>query len=115
MDFGSWEGTAWQAIPRGDIDAWAESFHDHRPGGGECVDDVLGRVREALDDCWHQARQFGASRAVWITHAGVIRAVDVLVADLPWPLKASDWPVRVCPFGAWTIHRWSTGMPRRVK
>lgn len=115
MDFGSWEGTSWQVIPRDAIDAWTESFHHHRPGGGECVHDVLVRVRDALDDCWYQARQRGASRAMWITHAGVIRAVEVLVAHLPWPLNASEWPVSVCPFGAWTIHHWVPGMPRRMK
>ena len=37
IDFGNWEMQAWDAIPRGEIDAWAEDVEGARPHGGENV------------------------------------------------------------------------------
>ena len=35
LDFGTWEGRAWNDIARADMDAWTAAFATHRPGGGE--------------------------------------------------------------------------------
>jgi alpha-ribazole phosphatase len=44
LDFGGWEGRAWAAIARGEIDAWVADFANHRPGGGESLAQMLERV-----------------------------------------------------------------------
>ena len=45
LDFGTWEGRAWAAIPRAGIDAWSAQLHDHAPGGGESLSAMLARRR----------------------------------------------------------------------
>lgn len=35
MDFGAWEGLAWDAIPRAELDAWAADVAGFAPPGGE--------------------------------------------------------------------------------
>ncbi|WP_101048117.1 histidine phosphatase family protein [Macromonas nakdongensis] len=106
MDFGHWEGRRWDTLPRAELDAWTNDFHHHRPGGGENVAGFLARVRAALDDCHRQAQALGARRAVWVTHAGVVRAVQVWLAQTPQPLRAQDWPTAACDFGAWEVRHW---------
>jgi len=103
MDFGTWEGQRWQDIPRGALEAWTDDFHHHRPGGGDNVAGFLTRVRDALDDCAREVHARRARGAIWFTHAGVIRAVEVWLAGLPQPLQARDWPQKTCDFGEWNI------------
>lgn len=100
MDFGDWEGRPWDDIDREALDAWAADFHQHRPGGGENVAAVLARVAAAL-----QALRATPTpqRVVWFTHAGVIRAVEVLITRPPLPLSANDWPQSVCEPGSWRV------------
>ncbi|NQY13354.1 MAG: alpha-ribazole phosphatase family protein [Henriciella sp.] len=69
MDFGSWEGQAWSAIPRHELDKWASDFYHARPHGGESVAMLHKRTMEALT-CWNQADRIG----LMVTHAGGIRA-----------------------------------------
>ena len=70
MDFGTWEGVPWDAIPRDEMDAWAADFLHARPHGGESVHMLYERAREAIADY----RATGLSHIV-VTHAGVIKAV----------------------------------------
>ena len=69
MDFGAWEGQAWSAIARGELDQWAGDFYHARPHGGETVAMLRARTLAALTD-WHEADKTG----LVVTHAGVIRA-----------------------------------------
>lgn len=69
MDFGRWEGQSWSAIPRAEVDAWAEDFHHARPHGGESVAMVSERVRRALGQA--------EDGTLIVTHLGVIRAALV--------------------------------------
>lgn len=66
IDFGAWEGRAWDAIPRAELDAWAADLLDARPHGGESVAMLLARTRAALAGI--------SGPAIVVTHAGVIRA-----------------------------------------
>ncbi len=74
MDFGAWEGVAWSAVPRAEIDAWAADPVRYRPGGGESVEAVLRRVRRA----WTSVASAEETTLV-VTHAGVIRCLLHLV------------------------------------
>ena len=74
MDFGAWELRSWDAIPRPDIDAWAEDLLHYRPGGAESVLDVARRVAAFLDDL----RGAGHPEALVICHAGTIRLLRAL-------------------------------------
>lgn len=91
LDFGTWEGQAWDGIDRALIDAWAANLDHSRAHGGESVAQFAARViewREALD------RTHDVVHA--ITHAGVIR---VLTAHLLGIARANaiQWPL---DFGA---------------
>ena len=78
MDFADWEGQAWSAIPRAEIDAWAAAPLTYRPGGGECVMDVLRRVRRA----WTGIASASETTLV-VTHAGPIRCLLHVARGVP--------------------------------
>jgi len=91
MDFGAWEGRAWDDIPRHELDAWAADIAGYAPPGGESPRQLQ-----------HRALDFVAGltvpEAVLVTHAGVIR---VLVAH--WQgLPAERWGELVFAYGSST-------------
>lgn len=90
MDFGSWEGQRWDALGAPALDAWVQDFGHHRPGGGESVNEVMHRVGRALQQTRAEATATG--QAVWLTHAGVIRAVHLLIQGIQTLNDARDWP-----------------------
>lgn len=99
MDFGNWELQAWEHIPRTAIDAWVTDFADHRFGGKESAQEVIDRVAAALSD----ASKLQVPEMVWVTHAGVIRAVQFLLASgmRRRILSASEWPASAIGMGEW--------------
>ena len=70
MNFGQWQGLAWDAVPRQQLDAWAKDVWSYRPGGGESAEMVAARWQRWLSQL---PRNSGGS-VVAVTHAGVIRA-----------------------------------------
>ena len=89
MHFGQWELRPWDRIPRPAFDDWMQDFAHHRFGGIESTQMLLERVSLALAEL----RASGAGSAVWIAHAGVIRAVSYLVSGGPMPIPgAGHWP-----------------------
>ena len=99
MDFGAWEGCDWRSIQRAEFDAWTGAFADTRPGGhGESTREIMARVGEAFDE-WRA----GGRDAMWITHAGVIRAVWLLRDGLRCAERADQWPSRPIAFGEWVV------------
>ena len=113
MHFGTWEMQPWAEISGEALAAWADDLAHYRCGGsGESTAQLVQRVAARL------ARSLQAGRdEIWITHAGVIRAlfwlqrqnafqpwVQALIAagqeqatpDLPdellGSLRAADWP-----------------------
>ena len=92
MDFGRWEGQHWDGIGRAAMAAWTQDFARHRPGDGESVSDFIARVEAAL----HATAASGPPEALWITHAGVVKAVRWLLSaqgqgrDLA---RADQWPL----------------------
>jgi alpha-ribazole phosphatase len=96
MDFGHWEGQRWDAIGRAQFDAWMGDFARHRCGGGESVADLMERVAPALAEA-----RGGGDDALWVTHAGVGRAVRLLARGIAMPRTAAEWPTEGLAFGAW--------------
>jgi alpha-ribazole phosphatase len=79
MSFGSWEGQAWECVPREQLDAWGRDVWHYRPGGAESAAMVAARWRR-----WASvARSSGAECAVAVTHAGVIRIALEAAGMLP--------------------------------
>jgi alpha-ribazole phosphatase len=110
MDFGAWEGQTWNDIGEPQLTQWTDDFWHHRAGGGESVDQFVKRVQHALTEALSLAGQPepstpGASAHVlWITHAGVIRAVRALLHQQDqFPLRANQWPTHAPEPGAWQV------------
>lgn len=106
MDFGTWEGRPWSDIPKNEFDHWMGDFGQHRVGGGENVDSLVARVALALQHSRERAAaadDVAQGSAVWITHAGVIRAVTLLIQGPVKQLGARQWPREAPGYGQWLV------------
>ena len=104
MDFGQWEGRAWQAIGQAELEAWTTDFANYRVGhDGESVAAFMRRVGSAFD-----ALQ-GGGDTLWITHAGVIRAVELLTQGIRHIERAGQWPLDAPKYGQWRLLNLHTG------
>jgi len=105
IDFGCWEMQAWDGIERSAFDAWTADFARHRFGGRESVAELLQRVEAALAQALVPGPgEEGVADLVWITHAGVIRALAHLQACPDrLPATAGHWPREAPAFGQWRI------------
>jgi len=92
MDFGRWEGVAWDDIPRRELDAWAADLLHARPHGGETVAELAARTEAAL-----AALSCGPRPVLAVTHAGVIKAVRARGAG------PAAWQGTL-GFGGWETH-----------
>ena len=98
MDFGSWEGLRWADIAPHEFAQWTANFGDWRFGGMESVQDVMTRVASL----WDESRSAG-NEAVWVTHAGVIRAAILLSQGMREVSRADQWPSQSIAFGQATV------------
>ncbi len=96
LDFGCWEGVRWDDIPRSAYDDWTSNFGAARFGGKESVNDLLQRVAAVRSD----AQALGQD-AIWVTHAGVLRAMALLDQGLNTLDQAPQWPRDVAGWGEW--------------
>lgn len=108
MNFGSWEGKSWDEIGEQPLTRWTGDFWHHQAGGGESVAQLVARVAQAVQEARGRAAAFAASEQtanlLWVTHAGVIRAVDALLhLQDRFPLQAKEWPVQVAVPGGWQV------------
>ena len=98
MDFGRWEGRAWTDIDRDELQAWTTDFASYAAGhDGESVTTFMQRIALAFD-----ALQ-GQSDTLWITHAGVIRAVELLARGVRHIEHAGQWPLDAPKYGQWRL------------
>lgn len=96
MNFGAWEGQRWADIARAELDAWTADFDGYRVGGsGESVSAFMARVAAAFDELPR------AENTLWITHAGVIRAVRLIASGQRRLERAEQWPVAAPAYGQW--------------
>ena len=98
MDFGDWEGRAWQAIARSELEAWTSDFANYAVGhDGESVTRFMARVASAFEALPAQGD------TLWITHAGVIRAVELLAQGRRQIERADQWPLDAPKYGQWRL------------
>lgn len=95
LNFGAWEGQRWDAIAPAELQSWTDAFDTWRCGGAECVDEMMARVCALWD-----ASRAGSQSAVWITHAGVIRAANLVASGMRRIQRADQWPVAEPAFGS---------------
>ena len=96
MDFGCWEGVRWNAIPKEAYAQWMAEFSTCRFGGRESVGEFMRRVALARADTLRLAQP-----SVWITHAGVARAMTLLAQGLTLVERADQWPKQTPEWGQW--------------
>lgn len=77
FNFGLWEGRAWSEISRFDIDRWCSDIAEFCPPEGESFRMLIARVGQWLSEVF----QLGGGNCVAFTHAGVIKALRVLLLN----------------------------------
>ena len=96
MNFGQWEGRPWAEIDKAELTAWTDNFALYRVGGtGESLTQFLTRVASAFDEL------NPTNDAVWITHAGVIRAASLIAQGIRHISRADEWPTDAPAYGQW--------------
>lgn len=82
ISYGRWEGRTWVDLERDDaaaLDAWMRSWETRGPPGGESAQEVQRRVSRWL------AELSTDHDHLLIAHAGVVRALGVLIDARTWP------------------------------
>ncbi len=74
LDFGSWEGVAWDTVPRAALDAWAADPLAFAPPGGETGAALIERVQ-----CAVTALLNAGEDCIVITHGGPLRLLPDLL------------------------------------
>lgn len=80
LHFGAWEGLSWDHLFKNrasELLPWMEAPFQQRPPGGESGRELEDRVRDFV-------RYLPSGRTLVITHAGVIRALRVLLLGWSW-------------------------------
>ncbi|MCB9611914.1 MAG: histidine phosphatase family protein [Sandaracinus sp.] len=80
LAYGAWEGRAWSDLQREDgerLRAWMDAWTEAAPPEGESVAALEARVR-----AWWQTLPSG--RHLLVAHAGVVRALRVIVRGATW-------------------------------
>ena len=98
MDFGCWEMSPWNEIPKQNYDSWVADFANYRFGEKESTLEVIDRVSRALKDVISSRNE-----TVWVTHAGVIKAIQYVISKKSphKSLTAQDWPSESIALGSW--------------
>ncbi len=86
LDFGTWEGLAWDEVPREALDRWAADLAGFAPPGGESGGALIARVEAA----WRALPKRGVQ--VVVSHGGPLRVLGALLrgeaVDLARPAPA---------------------------
>jgi alpha-ribazole phosphatase len=83
LDFGDWEGMAWNDVPRHLLDEWAADPWSFAPPGGETGAALLARVISIHADLARHGRD-----CIVLSHGGPLRLLRALLAGEPPDLMA---------------------------
>ncbi len=83
LDFGAWEGVAWNAVPRAGLDRWAADPLGFAAPDGESGAALLARVQHLHADL----RALGRDCAV-VSHGGPLRLLAAMLRGEPADLLA---------------------------
>jgi alpha-ribazole phosphatase len=87
MNFGRWEGLAWDSIGQAAVQAWADNMLDHQPPEGESVRMLGERAVQAVRELipLAQAQQAAGQQVTFaiFAHAGVLHTVPPLLKGEP--------------------------------
>ena len=78
LDFGAWQGHSWDAIPRGELDSWADDLWRYAPGQGESAEAAALRWR-----AWADPQRHNSGAVIAVTHAGLIRVAHAAESSDP--------------------------------
>lgn len=81
LDFGAWEGLAWNDVPRAALDDWAANVDGFAPPGGESGAALVARVSAFAAD-------LPAGDHVVITHGGPLKVLTAVLRGRPVDLLA---------------------------
>ena len=98
MNFGLWDGRAWDAIGAVAVDTWCGDFAQHRPGGGEPVAALLARCAAFIAEAHRDSVHLGSGGEAWVCvvgHAGWISAALWLQQAGPAMPEPGSWPAAV--------------------
>ncbi|MFG1496965.1 histidine phosphatase family protein [Saccharospirillum sp. HFRX-1] len=86
LNFGDWEGKAWDAIDRAGLDRWAQQPLEFVIPGGESGRDLYRRVAD-----WANTIRLGKDDLI-IAHAGSLRALAAVLLECPFD-DCWQWPL----------------------
>lgn len=89
LNFGDWEGIPWADITDPHLEDWYQDWIHTRTTNGESFIEQVERVRLFLDEL----KKSGLREVLIFTHAGVIRAVAILLGLVDINLAFSDYKV----------------------
>ena len=88
IDFGEWDGRAWEQMTKQEIDDWCDDFANFAPDNGESLQQLFNRVESWLDKVSSEKQ----SPVLIIGHAGWINAAKMLADGEAVPEVAAEWP-----------------------
>lgn len=91
IDFGEWDGRAWEQMTKQEIDDWCDDFANFAPDNGESLQQLFNRVESWLDKVSSEKQ----SPVLIIGHAGWINAAKMLADGEAVPEVAAEWPPSV--------------------
>ena len=80
LNFGEWENSPWEKIPKHEIDPWYKDYITTRPPHGESLLDFKNRIEEFKEDFIARCQR---EKILIITHSGVIRMFLQLILQFP--------------------------------
>ena len=85
LDFGAWEGLAWDRVPREALDQWAADLLGFAPPAGESGAALIERVRQ-----FHTMLREVARSAIVVSHGGPLKVLSPLLRGVAVDLAASS-------------------------
>ena len=76
LDFGEWEGVAWDAVPRAALDTWAADLRGFAPPGGETGAALVARVASF-------AAALPPGDHIVVTHGGPLKILPSILRGEP--------------------------------